>query len=64
MSMVEDQGFLRLQELVTPQYVLPSLHYITLTPLSYSVPYMHQFGGSHTAEHVKQTVEEMLNTVK
>ena len=64
-SVVEDQGFLHLLEFLNPQYALPSLHYITLTPLSsYSASYANQFGGSHTAEHVKQTVEEMLNNVK
>ena len=26
--------------------------------------YAHWFGGSHTAEHVKQETEEMLNAVK
>ena len=50
-SVVEDQGFLRRLELLNPRFALPSLHFITLTPLSYSVSYA-QFGGSHTAEHV------------
>ena len=38
-SVVEDQGFLRHLEFLNPWYALPSLHYITLTPLlSYNVP--------------------------
>ena len=43
---VQDQGFLPLLEFLNPRCVLPSLHYITLTPLwSHSVPYEHQFVG-------------------
>ena len=38
-SMVEDQGFLYHLEFLNPRCALPSLHYITLTPLSsYNVP--------------------------
>ena len=38
-SVVEDQGFLHHLEFLNPWYALPSLHYITLTPLSsYNVP--------------------------
>ena len=38
-SMVEDQGFLCHLEFLNPRCALPSLHYITLTPLSsYNVP--------------------------
>ena len=33
-SVVEDQGFICHLEFFNPWYALPSLHYITLTPLS------------------------------
>ena len=33
-SVVKDQGFLCHLEFLNPQYAIPSLHYITLTPLS------------------------------
>ena len=47
----------------------PVPHYfrITLHLLNFRVTmcrHAHQFRGSHTAEHVKQAIEEMLNAVK
>ena len=64
-SVVEDQSFLHHLEFLNPWYVLPSLHYITFIPLSsYGVLYVRYFCGSHTAEHVKPTFQEMLNAMK
>ena len=63
-SMVEDQGFLCHLEFLNPRHALQSWHYITLIPLSSSCWYVHKFCGAHTAEHVKQTIEEMLNACK
>ena len=60
-SMVEDLAFHL--EFLNPRYALPSQHYIRFIPLlSYNTPYVHRFLGFHTAELVKQAIEEMLNT--